>query len=258
MSPSATAPEPGCLLRRWSSSSARPASAPRSPRRACSRPTSAPRRSSGRTRSASSSSPSRSATGSAAARRPPPAHARPLPAGPRRRGADRRCPLRGAALPRLLGRRLRQRLGRRLRRLAVRRPGPGRRAGHPARRRRARGRSGSRSPTSSTPARWSGGSTRSRPPARCVGTMLAALLLIPLLGTQRTFLVFALALAAGRRGRARLALRRRRRSPLALAICAAGRDDQGRRHRPRPLRGGDRPPVRARGRTARRRSRCWS
>ena len=93
-----------------SSSSARPASAPRSPPRGCWRPTSAPRRSSGRTRSASSSSPSRSATGSAAAiadRHPAPA--RPLPARARRRGPDRRGPVRGAALPRLLGRRPRRR-----------------------------------------------------------------------------------------------------------------------------------------------------
>ena len=39
-----------------------------------------------------------------------------------------------------------------------------------------------------------------------VGTMSAALLFIPFVGTQRTFLIFALTLAGGRRSRARLAL----------------------------------------------------
>ena len=66
-----------------------------------------------------------------------------------------------------------------------------------------------------------------------VGTMISALLLIPLLGTQRTFLVFALAIA-----------RRPPRSGSACASCPVpvllargagdpGRDGQGHRRRAR-------------------------
>ena len=44
-------------------------------------------------------------------------------------------------------------------------------------------------------ARSRAGCTRCRPPAACVGTLLSALLLIPLVGTRRTFLIFALAIA---------------------------------------------------------------
>jgi hypothetical protein len=72
-----------------------------------------------------------------------------------------------------------------------------------------------------------------------LGTMISALLLIPLLGTQRTFLVFSLALALvgaagiGRRG-------------LGVPL-----DQRGCRWT-HPLRGGDDAPVRPGGRTARR------
>ena len=83
-----------------------------------------------------------------------------------------------------------------------------------------------------------------------LGTFAASLLLIPLVGTQRTFLIFALITSA--RGRARAA--------AALAARAArdrradlhpGRHGQGRRRRGRDPRGRHRVPVRARGRAAR-------
>ena len=86
-----------------------------------------------------------------------------------------------------------------------------------------------------------------------VGTFLAALLLIPLVGTQRTFLVFALALAlvAALGLGAALAARARR---GRAAAGAPARHDQGLRRGPRDLRDRDGVPVRARGRVRRRRA----
>ena len=86
-----------------------------------------------------------------------------------------------------------------------------------------------------------------------IGTFAAALLLIPLLGTQRTFIVFALLLAIAAASalppRYLLAPRGDRRHVAA----AAGRD-QGRRRRPHPRRARDRVPVRAGDRAAGRRA----
>ena len=88
------------------------------------------------------------------------------------------------------------------------------------------------------------------------GTLLSALLLIPLVGTRRTFLIFALAIAVV----AVWGLRPVR--PLGAraggdrrADRAAGGHAQGRhgRQRPRDPRGRDRVPVRARDRGRRRR-----
>ena len=103
--------------------------------------------------------------------------------------------LRRPAPLRRLGRRARSDLGRSLRRLAVRRavlvavPVVLLGAVSPYAIRLAV------AATSSTRAAPPAGSTRSRPPARCSGTWLAALLLIPFAGTQRTFLIFAAAIA---------------------------------------------------------------
>ena len=78
--------------------------------------------------------------------------------------------------------------------------------------------------------------------------MLAALLLIPLLGHPAHLPRLRPRPRDRRRARPRLALRRRTGRPRLRGL-AAGRDDQGRRHGPRPLRGRDRPRVRAGGRT---------
>ena len=117
----------------------------------------------------------------------------------------------------------------------------------------ARGRHVSR-----TPGRSPGACTRSRPRAACSARSLSALLLIPLVGTRRTFLVFALAIAVvavwGLRPVRRYAL-----APVAIAVLIAlpvgtlKASDDGRGD----LRGRDRVPVRAR-RRARRRQRARS
>ena len=107
----------------WSSSSARRASARRSPPRACSRRGSAPRRSCGRTRSRSCSSRCRPATGSAGGwptASPTPGRARRASCSPPGLLLARRA-LRGRAVPARLGRRAGLDLGRRVRRLAGRR-----------------------------------------------------------------------------------------------------------------------------------------
>ena len=84
-----------------------------------------------------------------------------------------------------------------------------------------------------------------------VGTLASALLLIPLVGTRRTFLIFALAIARGvgpgAAARAALGARARgdRRPDRAPGGHAQG-EDRGRR--PRDPRGGDGVPVRAGGR----------
>ena len=88
-----------------------------------------------------------------------------------------------------------------------------------------------------------------------VGTLLSALLLIPLVGTRRTFLIFALAIAIvavwGLRPVRRWAL-----APAAIAalIALPVGHAQGRHRgrRPRDPRGRDRVPVRARDRVPRR------
>ena len=86
------------------------------------------------------------------------------------------------------------------------------------------------------------------------GVFLSALVLIPFVGTRRTFLVFALALGLV----ALLGLRRRvavlAPALVAVLIALPTGDREGHDRRPRDLGGGDRLPVRARRRARRRRA----
>ena len=234
-----------CLLCPSSSSWwGRARSAPRSPPCGCSLRTSAPRRSSGRTRSASSSWRCRSATGSAGAwpTAIPNMRALCLVAAHRR----------GAARDRARSRRTRSSTWRWTR--STRSP-PARSSARcspcscwsPCRcscsARSRPGRSGSRSSRWRRPAPWPGACTRSPPPGSLVGTLLSALVLIPLVGTRRTFLIFALAIAvvavlgpaarcgAGRSRPAAIA------ALIALPVGTLKADDRGRR--PRDPRGRD-------------------
>ena len=209
--PLEAARRPSSAPRRW---------APRSPPRGCSRRGSGRRRSCGRTRSPPCSWRCRPATGSAAgsptATRRSAGLCRVVLVAARAAGAgavrrrSRSCASRSRRWTRVAGGRVR--------RLADRRARARRRAGAAARRGRALRGAPER-------ADGRGGRARRRPPvrdldrwARWSGTFLSALLLIPLVGTRRTFLTFALALAVVAVPALRAPLRARARSALALLL----------------------------------------
>ena len=135
--------------------------------------------------------------GRRALRRPPPAQAGALHAGPDRGARRRADPVRRRPVPRRLGRRARRGVGGRVHRLAGRGVRAGGAAGDAARRRVAVRDPARRASAWRRAARSRAGCTRSRRSAAWSGTWSSALLLVPLLGTRRTFLVFGLACARG-------------------------------------------------------------
>ena len=169
-----------------------------------------------------------------------PDDARAVPAGARRGGAAGARAVRADPLLDVAVEALDDDLRGRVPRLAARGAGAGRGPGAAARRGVAVCASGWRSRASRRRARSPAACTRSRPAGSLVGTLLSALVLIPLVGTRRTFLIFALAIArrGGQRAAAGAPLRARARRDRG-ADRAAGRDAEGEHERrgPRDPRG---------------------
>ena len=163
--------------------------------------------------------------------------------------------VRGRPAARRGGGRARRDLRRRVRRLAARRARAGGDPGAAARDGLALGDPARASTPSRRPARWPGRLYALSTAGSLLGTLVSALVLIPLVGTRRTFLIFALAIAIvavwGLRPVRRWAL-----APAAIAVLIAlpvgtlKAEHRGRR--PRDPRGRDRVPVRAGDRVPRR------